>query len=144
MSSSLSLIVSYKLDTDDREPLFVLGSTTRTWGVCVPSIFFWIQVLGVVLLQALVSALFSIAIYQFIVKNKSRWRFAVGYLVVIPLWLVIPGFQLRRLQIQNKVINFSLAGIIPTLNIFHTMEGTCLLVLLSLQFYTMLFTHCFV
>jgi hypothetical protein len=48
----------------------------------------------------------------------------VGYLVVIPLWLILPGFQLRLLQIQNKVISFCLAGIIPTLNIFHTTEGT--------------------
>jgi hypothetical protein len=122
LSFPLSWFVLYKLDTDDREALFVVGDV---FGVFAPSLVFWVQVMGVVMLQALLSALLSIPTYLFIVKNKSRWRYAVGYLVVIPLWLILPGFQLRLLQIHNKVVNFCLSGIIPTLSIFHTMEGTC-------------------
>jgi ABC-type spermidine/putrescine transport system permease subunit I len=128
LSSPLSWFVPYKLDTDDREPLFVVGGV---FGVFAPSLVFWVQVLGVVLLQAFFCALLSIPTYLFIVKNKSRWRYAVGYLVLIPLWLILPGLQLRLLQIHNKVVNFCLSGLIPTLSIFHTMEGTCVGVVMT-------------
>lgn len=121
-SSPLAWLFSYKLDMDDREPVVTLYSSV---GMYIPSIAFWTQVLLSVTLQSILSAILSIwTWYSIIQQPHSFSRFLVGYGVLIPLWLTFPRLQLEAFGIRNMVINFCLSGIIPTLNIFHTMEGT--------------------
>jgi hypothetical protein len=123
-TSPLGWMVPFKLDTDDREPVLVIA--VASFGVYAPSIAFWLQVLLLVAMQSLISAILSIWTYIMIIqKPKSFSRFLIGYGILIPLWLFLPRFQLQVFGITNMVINFCLSGIIPTLNIFHTMEGAC-------------------
>lgn len=124
-SSPLAWMLPYKLDTDDREPVIVVWAGTFV-GLYIPSIFFWIQVLMSVGLQSILSALFSVVTYTQIIDKQHHTNtrnYMLGFGVLIPLWLVLPRWQLQVFGIQNMVINFCLSGIIPTLNIFHTMEG---------------------
>jgi len=123
-ASPLAWMLPYKLDTDDREPVFVVWAGTFL-GIYAPSIAFWVEVLTSVALQSILSAVLSIWTYtQIIQQPPSYTRFLIGYGVLIPLWVWLPRLQLQLFGIQNMVINFCLSGIIPTLNIFHTLEGT--------------------
>ena len=122
-SSPLAWLVPFPFDTDDREPVFVFRMFGDTFGLYLPSVIFWMQVLGVVFLQAILRAILSIWTYQYVIKNKSSTHYLVGFGIIIPFWIVLPSFELQVLDIQNKLINFCLAAIIPTMAIFQTTEG---------------------
>ena len=120
----LGWLVPFQLDTDDREPILVIAA--GTFGVYAPSIVFWLQVFLLVALQCILSAMLSIWTYTLIIQQPTSFsRFLIGYGILIPLWLFLPKLQLQVFGIHNMLINFCLSGIIPTLNIFHTMEGSC-------------------
>ena len=123
-SSPLAWMLPYKLDEDDREPVVIVWAGTFL-GLYFPSVAFWLQVLASVALQSILSALVSIVTYTQVIQkpDSSFSRYVLGYGVLIPLWIIVPRWQLHLFGVENMVINFCLSGIIPTLNIFHTMEG---------------------
>lgn len=121
----LSWLVPYKLDNvnDRGAPLVVVFDDFGLYG---PSVVFWMEVMGIVLLQSFLAAMIAVFLSSpHIVSSRAkRWtKYIVGYGVVIPLWLLLPRYQLQSLDIRNMVMNFCLSGIIPTLQIFHTMEA---------------------
>jgi hypothetical protein len=124
-SSPLAWMLPFTLNADDREPVFVVRAPGTFLGLYVPSVAFWLQVFISISLQSILSALVSIVTYTQIIQKpgSSRYTYLLGYGVLIPLWIIVPRWQLHLFGVENMVINFCLSGIIPTLNIFHTMEG---------------------
>jgi hypothetical protein len=122
-SSPLAWMLPFKLNADDREPVFVVWAPGTFLGLYIPSVAFWLQVFISVSLQSILSALISIVTYTQIIQKPGSSRYLLGYGVLIPLWIIVPRWQLHLFGVENMVINFCLSGIIPTLNIFHTMEG---------------------
>jgi hypothetical protein len=122
-SSPLAWMLPFKLTADDREPVFVVWAPGTFLGLYIPSVAFWLQVFISVSLQSILSALISIVTYTQIIQKPGSSRYLLGYGVLIPLWIIVPRWQLHLFGVENMVINFCLSGIIPTLNIFHTMEG---------------------
>lgn len=128
-TSPLAWLLPFKLVTDDREPVLTITFMGGAFiGIYIPSVAFWLQVLISIALQCILSALLSIWTFVYIIQPRQKEKttfshFLIGYGFLIPLWLVLPRLQLHAFGIHNMVINFCLSGIIPTLNIFHTMEG---------------------
>jgi len=124
-SSPLAWMLPFTLNADDREPVFVVRAPGTFLGLYIPSVAFWLQVFISISLQSILSALVSIVTYTQIIQKpgSSRYTYLLGYGVLIPLWIIVPRWQLHLFGVENMVINFCLSGIIPTLNIFHTMEA---------------------
>ena len=100
---------------DTRSPVLSWEYGDQTFGLFAPSLPSWIELLGLIILEALAASLYGVLVYHVVVKRKAN-LFAYG--VLVPLWLLLPPFLLQ--SIPNKIFRFCLTVITPICSLFRT------------------------
>ena len=117
-------MLPYKLDTDDREPIFSFMVADAEYGVYMFSIVWWVETLAIFGVMSALAALTGAITYRYIVqKPGTPLSYLLGYGAIMPFWLIIPYYGVEIFDIRNKFMKFCFGAIAPTLGIFHTTEG---------------------
>jgi hypothetical protein len=98
---------------------------TLQYGVYLPSATFWIELIGMLVIQIGVAAATGLFLYWTIIQPKradTSFAFLIGFGVLLPYWVVWPMVLIRHLDIRNAMFKFAIGCITPTLCIFRTTE----------------------
>ena len=74
--------------------------------------------------MGLVAAALSVVTYKFIIQRQGTvTSYLVGYGFLVPLWLLVPYYQVELFDCRNTFMRFCFAVIVPIINVFHITEG---------------------
>jgi hypothetical protein len=139
IDSLISLLHTIPATADDRRPLYTFqlpsslllrGMEADQWyGFYMLSPHMWAVMFGVVLLDLVVSVPIALMLYYGVVATVlPKWyifgwfRYVIGYGVIL-FWLVVPGFCLDQIGLENCIVRFCAATIIPIPSLFRTLEA---------------------
>lgn len=107
-----------------RHPLFSFEVQDTTYGFYFAHIPWWIEILSLLIVVAVLSMCFG-AIVFFTIVRRARTPIAglLGFGLYIPFWLTIPRILLDHFGVSNLIFRFCLGGITSTLTIFRISEA---------------------
>lgn len=111
-------------ETDYRDPAFTF-SLGQTYAFYLPSIPFWLEILGALSLQMILACFVALIIFKFIIKPRkfeSSFSLLLTYGVILPLWIVWPAWYIQLFDFRHYIFKF-LVGVTTTLCLFRTTEG---------------------
>lgn len=110
---------------DTRNPIFRFSLQGEDeYGLYLCSIPLWIELIGIIVLEACLAALFSLVVYYVVVRNPSTpLAYWTGFGVFIPFWIFAPGWTANFLSIRNKLFLFCICAITPNTSIFRVSEA---------------------
>ena len=136
----------HSIEDDTREPLFTItvplfGSSiitdedsaqvTAEYGFFLFSHAYWIEMLALLLVALSVAAGVGWILYKSVLARKmedTTLAYLVGFGLVLPFWISWPVFILKAFDIRNAIYRFMVAGIVPVICAFRTIEtvfGLC-------------------
>ena len=122
------MVLPHEAETDFREPLFLFefppGSDNH-YGFYSLSPLFWVEMIGLLVLQATVAAATAYVLYKCILEPKRadmHTAFMIGWGIVIPLWIIWPVVMIQALEIRNTIFKFVVGCVYPVVCLFRTLE----------------------
>ena len=117
---SIAQLFSHKLTVEDRSPIHLFGSLA----VLPPKLEFWVQLMVLLSMQMMISALFAVVVYKFVVSRSETEpaSYLVGFGFVIPLALYVPFYLLQALDLQSRTLAMALICL-PILVTLRCMEA---------------------
>ena len=127
----------HSLEDDTRQPLFLLtipkslSSTlfpneTIKLGFLMPSLAYWVELLGFVLLTLLFASLMGLFLYKTVIQTKQE-RTTTAYLIgfggILPFWLSWPILLFNLVDVKNGLFRFFVGSIVPIVCSFRTIEA---------------------
>ena len=117
-------MLPYKLEEDDRMPMFSFHIGNVEYGFFMFSVIWWIEILLIVISMSALAALTGAITYSFIIRRQGAYHsYLLGFGVLIPFWILAPFYGVELFDIRNKFMKFCFGAIVPTLGIFRTSEG---------------------
>jgi Membrane bound O-acyl transferase family len=131
----------HKWTDDTRTPTWEYEwQGSSMYGLYIPSIPFWLHLVLTVLLECLLASLpTAILIYYGIIRGIQRkvpskpqkhnptrtnvWGYLLGWLVLLPVWIILPPLAVSELGVTNSIMRFCLCVISPTISIFRILEA---------------------
>lgn len=118
MDSIIKKIFDNKAIVDDRQPVYTFkfgrdvtnndDDRYDNYGLFLPNISPWKQLVVLVLIQSIVQQLFAIVIYLTIVQKRGTIQsYIIGWGIVIPTAICISFVYLDYLDIRNKVLSLA-------------------------------------
>uniref|UniRef100_A0A7S1FN76 Wax synthase domain-containing protein n=3 Tax=Corethron hystrix TaxID=216773 RepID=A0A7S1FN76_9STRA len=121
---------SQKLETDDRSPIvtFELPISGDSYGILLPNVGFWIQLIATVVVGGVFLSIISLAMHTFVVERRNTaTAYLVGWGAVVPACILGPISILEFLDIRNLMLRFIIGCILPPITVYKcisTMYGT--------------------
>jgi len=126
MPSVADIIFQDKLVCGDRLPVSSFTWGDNQFGIFLPSITFWLQLLLILFISGFFCSFVWATIFYFIIPNRNKHPARacfVAFGLLAPLTALIPIVVLEQLDITNKVLRFIGCSIIPVLTFFHISEA---------------------
>uniref|UniRef100_A0A7S1B9E9 Uncharacterized protein n=1 Tax=Corethron hystrix TaxID=216773 RepID=A0A7S1B9E9_9STRA len=98
---------SQKLETDDRSPIvtFELPISGDSYGILLPNVGFWIQLIATVVVGGVFLSIISLAMHTFVVERRNTaTAYLVGWGAVVPACILGPISILEFLDIRNLML----------------------------------------
>jgi hypothetical protein len=122
------MVLPHQAETDFRDPLFIFvypPGSDDIYGLYSLSPSFWMEMIWMLVLQALVAAVTAYFLYKTIVEPKradTSTALMIGWGIVIPLWIFWPVVMIRVLDIRNTIFKFVVGCVYPVVCLFRTLE----------------------
>ena len=127
----------HSLEDDNRQPLFLLTiprflsamfSTNETvkLGFLMPSLPYWVELLGFVLLTLLFAAFLGLFLYKTVIQTKQErtpTAYLVGFGLIIPFWISWPILLFHIVDVKSAIFRFFVGAIAPIICSFRTIEA---------------------
>lgn len=120
----LKLFANSLVDSSDHLPSFSIDIAGTTFGIFLPSVTFWIQLLTTLLIQQLFTTVIAGIVYHFIIPDRGSTKaYLTGFGIVCPLCLTCPLWIIQFLGIRNLLLRFTICAILPITSMFHCTEA---------------------
>jgi hypothetical protein len=120
-----------------QDPIFVVNWGDQQYGCYNISIFYWVELLSMALLNASLAAVTGFVLYEAVVRDQPKQAkhqrqvkmtptFSQNLLVyglLIPFWAVAPYAMVRGLPIKHKIFRFVIGVISPILSLLRITEA---------------------
>jgi len=126
MLSIANTIFQDKLVCGDRLPVSSFTWGDDQFGIFLPSIAFWLQLLLILVISGGFCFFVWATTFYFIIPNRNKHPVKaclVAFGLLAPLTALMPIVVLQQLDISNKVLRFIATGILPVLTFFHISEA---------------------
>lgn len=111
---------------DDINGSGLLSSTQSfEYGFYFLSVTYWVELIGMMVIQMVVAAATGFFLYHTIVRPKradTSFAILLGFGAVLPFWLIWPIVLTRQLDTRNAMFKFAIGCVTPTLSMFRTTE----------------------
>jgi hypothetical protein len=130
---------------DELSPVFVARIGEQSYAFFFFSVFFWLYLVAVTILECIVAAPFAFLLYAFTVrpqKPSKRRRVGttwLGYFVgwgTVIFWIFAPRIAVEFIHVKNLLIRFTMCVLTPTVSIFRSLgKAVPMIPMLFLLFY---------
>jgi Membrane bound O-acyl transferase family len=101
-----------KLNTRSVLTKISIGNESSSIVVLLGPISFWIHLISMLIMQAVVSSFFAVVVYKVILPNRdSKFSFLFGFGIVIPMVLWVPFLFIRAFGVMNTSVMVGAAAI---------------------------------